>query len=247
MSVRQNRGMVALIGTAAALALLLFLMPALGPLFAWGFPDVEPPIYRFASFPRLFLTHLTIVAASSLASIAAALLLGVFVTRPAGREFRALLGALAAIGQSIPPVAVLAIAVPVMGYGLSPTFLALAIYGFLPIVANVIAGIESVPVAVREAAEGMGFSPFQILRSVELPLALPVILAGVRTSVVINIGTATIGSTVGAVTLGTPIISGLVGDKLPYVIEGASVVALFAIAADLGFEQIGRRLRVRAE
>jgi osmoprotectant transport system permease protein len=244
---RRRDGIATLAGATAAFVLLLFLMPALGPLFAWAFPEVEPPIYRFQSFPLLFLSHAEIVAASSLASIAAALVLGIFVTRPAGREFRALLGAVAAIGQSIPPVAVLAIAVPMLGYGFRPTFIALAIYGFLPIVANVIAGIEGVPEAVREAAEGMGLSPLQILRSVELPLALPLILAGIRTSVVINIGTATIGSTVGAVTLGTPIIDGLVGDKLPYVIEGASVVGLFAIVTDLAFERIDRRLRVRAE
>jgi osmoprotectant transport system permease protein len=175
------------------------------------------------------------------------LVLGIFVTRPAGREFRAMLGAVAAIGQSIPPVAVLAIAVPTLGYGAEPTFIALALYGFLPIVANVIAGIEGVPAAVREAAEGMGLSPLQILWRVELPLAAPVILAGVRTSVVINIGTATIGSTVGAVTLGTPIIDGLVSGKLPYVIEGASVVGLFAIVTDMAFERIRARLSTRRE
>ena len=72
------------------------------------------------------------------------------------------------------------------------------------------------------------------------------ILAGIRTSVVISIGTATIGSTVGAVTLGTPIIDGLVGDKLPYVIEGAVVVALFAIVADMAFERLDRFLRRHA-
>ncbi len=238
-------GAATLAAAIGLLLLLLFLMPALAPVFAWLSPDVDPPVYRAASFPRLFVSHAEIVAASSLASIATALAAGVFVTRPAGRDFRALLGAVAAIGQSIPPVAVLAVAVPILGYGLWPTFIALAIYGFLPIVANVIAGIEGVPAAVREAADGMGLSRLQILRSVELPLALPVILAGVRTSVVINIGTATIGSTVGAVTLGTPIIGGLVGDKLPYVIEGASLVALFAIVTDMGFERLDRRLRAR--
>jgi len=238
-------GAATLAAAIGLLLLLLFLMPALAPVLAWLSPDVDPPVYRAASFPRLFVSHAEIVAASSLASIATALAAGVFVTRPAGRDFRALLGAVAAIGQSIPPVAVLAVAVPILGYGLWPTFIALAIYGFLPIVANVIAGIEGVPAAVREAADGMGLSRLQILRSVELPLALPVILAGVRTSVVINIGTATIGSTVGAVTLGTPIIGGLVGDKLPYVIEGASLVALFAIVTDMGFERLDRRLRAR--
>ncbi len=103
------------------------------------------------------------------------------------------------------------------------------------------------PAPVREAAQGMGLSPLQVLRAVELPLAAPVILAGIRVSVVINIGTATIGSTVGAVTLGTPIIDGLVGDKLPYVIEGAAVVALFAVLADMAFERIGRRLGSQRE
>ncbi len=230
---------------AAALALLTTFMPALAPLIHRAFPEVEPPVYGFASFASLLLSHAEIVAAASLASIAAALAAGVFVTRPAGRDFRPIVGAIATIGQTFPPVAVLAVAVPVLGYGDLPTFLALAIYGFLPIVANVVAGIEGVSESVREAALGMGYSPLRLLVEVELPLAAPVILAGVRVSVVIAIGTATIGSTVGAVTLGTPIIDGLVGDKLPYVIEGASLVALLAIATDMAFDLIDRALRPR--
>ena len=152
--------------------------------------------------------------------------LAVFVTRPAGpRVPHAIVDALATIGQTFPPVAVLAIAVPMVGFGAAPTILALFLYGLLPIVENAIAGLEGVPAAVREAAHGMGLSPRQILREVELPLAAPVILAGIRVSVTIAIGTATIGSTVGALTLGTPIFDGLVADKLPYVIEGAVLVA----------------------
>jgi osmoprotectant transport system permease protein len=232
-------------GVAGALALLTAFMPALAPLIHRAFPEVEPPVYGFASFASLLLSHAEIVAAASLASIAAALAAGVFVTRPAGRDFRPIVGAVATIGQTFPPVAVLAVAVPVLGYGDLPTFLALAIYGFLPIVANVVAGIEGVPASVREAAVGMGYSPLRLLVEVELPLAAPVILAGVRVSVVIAIGTATIGSTVGAVTLGTPIIDGLVSDKLPYVIEGAALVALLAIATDMAFDLIDRALRPR--
>ena len=83
----------------------------------------------------------------------------------------------------------------------------------------------------------------QVLRQVELPLAAPVIIAGIRTSVIISIGTATIGSTVGAVTLGMPIISGLVGEKAPYVVQGAIVVGLFAVLTDMGFERLERRFR----
>ena len=234
---------MALLALALALALVTVFMPAAAPLFRHFWPDVTPPVYGFASFPALLLSHAEIVAAASAAAAAAALVLGISVTRPWGRDFRPILGSLATIGQTFPPVAVLAIAVPALGYGDLPTFVALALYGFLPIVANVIAGLEGVPPAVREAALGMGLSSWQILVRVELPLAAPVILAGIRTSVVIAIGTATIGSTVGAVTLGTPIIDGLVGDKLPYVIEGAVVVALFAIAADMLFERLDRFFR----
>jgi osmoprotectant transport system permease protein len=100
-----------------------------------------------------------------------------------------------------------------------------------------------VPSGVREAAEGMGLSAGQRLCQVELPLAAPVILAGIRTSVTIGIGTATIGSTVGALTLGTPIFDGLVTNKLPLVLEGAVLVALFAILTDLLFARLERQLR----
>jgi len=222
------------------LAGLILLMPALGPLFAAAFPAIHPPIYDSDSFLDLFLAHAEIVLASSLAAIAIAVPAGIFVTRPAGRDFRGAVDAVATIGQTFPPVALLAIAVPIMGYGALPTFLALTIYGLLPILANTVAGLEATSPAIREAAQGMGLSPLQILMRIELPLAAPILLAGIRTSVIINIGTATIGSTVGAVTLGTPIIDGLVADKLPYIIEGGLIVGLFAIVTDMGFERLTR-------
>jgi osmoprotectant transport system permease protein len=234
-----------LLWSVIAFALLVMLMPATRPLFAWGFPEIHPPVFAIASFATLLLSHALIVAESSLASIVIGIGLGIAVTRPAGREFRPMLAAIATIGQSFPPVAVLALAVPAVGYGPLPTLIALMIYGLLPIIANTIAGLASVPAAVRDAAEGMGFTPFQVLRRVELPLAAQIILAGVRISVIINIGTAAIGSTVGALTLGTPIIDGLVSGKLPYVLQGGTIVALFAILTDRGFERLDRWLSRR--
>jgi osmoprotectant transport system permease protein len=151
--------------------------------------------------------------------------------------------ALATAGQTFPPAAVLALAVPVLGFGPRPTVVALFLYGILPILGNAIAGLEGVPGAAREAAEGMGLSPWQCLRDVDLPLAAPVILAGVRVSVTIAIGTATIGSTVGALTLGTPIFDGLSGNKLPFVIQGAVLVALFAIVTDMVFARLEQWLQ----
>jgi osmoprotectant transport system permease protein len=234
-----------LLWIGALFAALLSDMPALRPLFHWAFPAARPAIYDRDSFAALFLSHLAIVAAAGGAASAVGIALAVFVTRPCGRDFRALVDRLAAVGQAFPPVVVLALTVPAVGFGAEPTVIALFLYGVLPILANALAGLEGVPQAVREAAAGMGLSPFQILRQVELPLAAPAILAGVRTAVTVAIGTATIGSTVGAVTLGTPIFDGLAANKLPFVIEGAVLVALFAIVTDLLFAALEARLRRR--
>jgi osmoprotectant transport system permease protein len=222
---------------------LLFGMPSLAPVFHWVFPLVTPPVFTRGSFFELFLSHLGLVAAASLAATGLGVGLAVFVTREAGRDFRPIVNALATVGQTFPPAAVLALAVPALGFGPRPTIVALFLYGLLPVIENAIAGLDGIPAALREAALGMGLSPWQILRDVELPLALPAILAGVRVSVTIAIGTATIGSTVGALTLGTPIFDGLAANKLPFVIQGAVLVALFAILTDMGFARLQRRLQ----
>src|SRR5205823_2699160 len=207
-------------------------------------PGVTPPVFERGSFFALWLSHAGLVLVAGGAATIFGIALAVFVTRPAGRDFRALVSTLAAVGQTFPPAAVLALAVPALGFGPRPTIVALFLYGLLPIVENAVAGLDGVPPAVRDAADGMGLSPWQRLRGVELPLALPAILAGIRVSVTIAIGTATIGSTVGALTLGTPIFDGLAANKLPFVIEGAVLVALFAILTDMGFARLERALRV---
>ena len=227
-------------------AALLLGMPRLAPAFHWAFPQVVPPVFDRGSFFSLWLSHAGLVLAASGMATVIGVGLAIFVTRPGGRDFRPIVSALATIGQTFPPAAVLALAVPAIGFGPRPTLVALFLYGLLPIVENAIAGLEGVPTAVRDAAEGMGLSAWQRLREVEMPLAMPAILAGVRVSVTIAIGTATIGSTVGALTLGTPIFDGLAGNKLPYVIQGAILVALFAILVDMVFARLQRRLHAGA-
>jgi osmoprotectant transport system permease protein len=227
-------------------AALVLRIDALRPALHWAFPAVEPVVYQRSSFLALFLSHLGLVTTASAAAVFVGLSLAVFVTRPAGEDFRAIVDALATVGQTFPPAAVLAIAVPAVGFGARPTVIALFLYGLLPVIANGIAGLEGVPKGVREAAEGLGLSQWQLFRDVELPLAAPVMLAGIRVSVTIAIGTATIGSTVGALTLGTPIFSGLVANKLPFVLEGAVLVALFAILTDMLFARAQSWLQRRA-
>ena len=224
----------------AALLALAWGMPLLKPVFAAAFPALDRPLYAQDSFAALLGAHLGLVALSSAVAVAVGLAAGIGVTRSAGRDFRPLVEALVAIGQTVPPVAVLAIAAPLIGFGSAPALIALALYGVLPVLRSAIAGIEAVPAAVLDAAAGCGMTAWQQLLKIELPLAAPVLLAGVRTSVAINIGTAAIASTVGAKTLGSPIIVGLSGFNTAYVIQGALLLGLLALVVDGVFERIGR-------
>lgn len=226
---------------------LLVALPHSGALFSAWFPELPRPVYQQESFLTLTLAHFWLVGISSVTAVIIGVGAGIAVTRPAGLEFRSLVETIAAVGQTFPPVAVLAIAVPVMGFGRDPAIIALILYGILPILQGTLAGLSAVPTGVISVAEGMGMSAWQRLMKVELPLAAPVILAGVRTSVIINIGTAAIASTVGANTLGTPIIIGLSGFNTAYVIQGALLVALAAIIVDRGFERLARAMTKHAE
>lgn len=231
-----------------ALAVLVLGMPALKPLFAALYPTLDRPLYEAETFLTLTLDHMALVGLSSLLAVAGGGLAGIAVTRPRGAEFRGLLEAVATMGQTFPPVAVLALAVPSIGFGPLPALIALSLYALLPVVRNTIAGLEGVPDAVRESARGLGMGPWETLLRVELPLAAPVILAGVRTAVIVNTGTAAIASTVGAKTLGLPIIVGLNGSNQAYVIQGALIVGALALVLDAGFERLAAwTTRWRAE
>lgn len=221
---------------------LLVALPHSQAIFASLFPELPRPVYQQESFVALALAHFWLVGISSLFAVAIGVGAGIAVTRPQGAEFRPLVETIAAVGQTFPPVAVLAIAVPVMGFGEQPAIIALILYGVLPVLQATLAGLGAIPASVREIASGMGMNRWQQLRKVELPLAAPVILAGIRTSVIVNIGTATIASTVGASTLGTPIIIGLSGFNTAYVIQGALLVALAAIVVDRLFERLVQHL-----
>ena len=223
------------LGTLLALA---WGMPALKPLFAAAFPVLDRPLYEQDSFAALLGAHLLLVAGSSTLAALLGVAAGIWVTRPAGREFRPLVETCVAIGQTVPPVAVLALAVPLIGFGPEPALVALTLYSLLPILRGTIAGIESVPTSVQDAATGMGLGPWQRLRLAELPLAAPVLLAGLRSAVVINIGTAAVASSVGARSLGSPIIIGLSGFNTAYVLQGALVLGALAVSADLVFDRL---------
>jgi osmoprotectant transport system permease protein len=231
---------------AFVLVALVLALPHLHAPMHCLFPQIERPVYERATFVELVLSHLGLVLASSAAAAIVGVAAGIFATRQSGEEFEPLINAVAAIGQTFPPVAVLAISVPLLGYGGPPTLLALAVYAALPITESTIAGLNAVSRDVKDAAEGLGFSRLRRLADVELPLAFPIILNGIRIAVIINIGTATIGSTIGALTLGSPIIEGLSASNPAYVLEGALVVALLAVLVDRLFEDVVHWARRRS-
>ncbi len=229
----------------AALGLLLgFLLtpqsfaPVFAPLTHYG----APPIYDQGNLLLLALAQLGTVCCAAAASTVVAVGLGILVTRPVGAQFLPLSRTLVNIGQTFPPVAVLAVAVPLVGFGEKPTLIALFAYGLLPIFENTIAGLRSCPPGVLEAASGMGMSARERLRSVELPLAMPLILEGVRLSLVINVGTATIGSTVAAKGLGEVIIAGLLSSNTAFVLQGGLVTGLMAVLLYDGLAALERRV-----
>lgn len=204
-----------------------------------------PAIYNQGSLLDITLNHLTIVGIATLASTLIAVGLAILVTRPFGAEFLPLSRAIANIGQTFPPVAVLALAVPILGFGTAPTLVALFLYGLLPIFENALTGLTTLPPSVTEAARGVGMTGRQRLLGVELPLAMPVILAGIRLSVVISIATATIGSTVAAKTLGEVIIAGLLSNNLAFVAQGGLIVGIIAVLVYDALSLIEKQLMAR--
>jgi osmoprotectant transport system permease protein len=216
----------------AAIALLSAFLLApqrFGPLFEPLTQYGAPPIYDQGNLLLLALAQLGTVLCATAASTVGAVALGILVSRPSGAQFLPLSRTLVNIGQTFPPVAVLAVTVPLVGFGEKPTLIALFAYGLLPIFENTLTGLRTCPAAVLEAAHGMGMSARQRLLGVELPLALPLILEGIRLSLVISVGTATIGSTVAAKGLGEVIIAGLLSNNTAFILQGGLVTGLMAI------------------
>ena len=230
----------------AVLVLFLVQPHLFEPVFRPLVSDGAPVIYDRANLMTLTLQHLGLVALATLSSTLVAVAMAIFVTRRQGAEFLPLSRSLVNIGQTFPPVAVLALAVPIFGFGDKPTLIALFLYGLLPIFENTLTGLTTLPAPVVEAARGMGMTGMQRLIKVEMPLAMPVILAGIRLSAVIGLATATIGSTVAASTLGEVIIAGLISNNLAFVLQGGLVVAALAILIFDGFQAVERYIMKQA-
>ncbi len=197
--------------------------------------------------------HILMVGLGELIAIAVGIPLGIIVTRPKFKALSPIIIGGANIGQTLPSMAVVAIIAVVMGqFGFYPAVIALFIYGLLPIIRNSYAGINNIDPSIVESAKGMGMSRRQILRKIELPLARPVIMAGIRTSTVINVGTAALAALIAAGGMGMIILAGLLNNIPLLVLQGAAPTAALAVTLDVILEGIEslitpRGLRMRKE
>ncbi|MGI9951019.1 ABC transporter permease [Moorellaceae bacterium AZ2] len=180
----------------------------------------------------LAVQHVSMVVISSLLATATALPLGILISRPRLRLLGLVLENLVNIGQTIPSIAVIALSFTVLGLGFNTALFALWLYSLLPILRNTYAGIMSVPEGVREAAVGMGMRPWRVLLRIELPLAFPIIMAGIRTAVVVNVGTATLATFIGAGGFGHLIVTGIMVRRLQLLLTGCILSALLAMLCD---------------
>ncbi len=202
----------------------------------------RPPVResRLDAVVRRGARHLQLTLIALALGILVAVPLGVLIyrTRALARPVLYLAGLL----QTIPSIALLAFMIPVLGIGFRPAIVALFLYALLPILRNTTAALLAIDPNLKRVARGIGLTAWQRLRHVEIPLAAPLILAGIKTAAVINIGTATLAAFIGAGGLGEPIVTGLALNDTSLILEGAIPAALLAILTELLFDLLENRI-----
>jgi osmoprotectant transport system permease protein len=209
---------------------------------------LETVSFIIANLPQIWqrtVEHVMLVGAAISIAIVTGVTLGIVITQNKALADRVLY--VAAVIMTIPSIALFGLLIPVLsligqGIGYLPALIALILYSQLPIIRNTYTAIMNVDPALREAARGMGMTTLQRLRTVELPIALPVIINGVRNAVVLNIAIAAIATYIGAGGLGTFISRGISQTDVRQLITGALAVSILAIAADFGLLGLQRRL-----
>lgn len=190
---------------------------------------------------RLAGRHVELVAISLIAAVLIAVPVGLLLER-ASRQAEGVIRAVGVL-QTLPGIALLAFMIPLLGIGVIPALVALVLYSLYPIVRNTYTGVRDADPAAVSAARALGMTDRQILRNVRLPLATPVIMAGIRTAAVIDVGTATLAAFIGAGGLGEPIVAGLALSDTRMILSGAIPAALLAIGVDAGLALVERLTR----
>lgn len=195
---------------------------------------------RRGTIASLAIRHVFLVGVSLLAAIALAVPLGLLLERKRQSAESVIRGA--GLLQTVPSIALLAFMIPLLGIGVWPALVALFLYSIYPILRNTFTGVREADPSAVAAGTALGMTPRQVLLYVRLPLAAPVVMAGIRTAAVINVGTATLAAFIGAGGLGDPIVAGLALSNTPMILSGALPAALLALIVDGTLAAVERRL-----
>lgn len=204
--------------------------------------DIEKRQLAWDAIGRLTWQHIELTFVSAIAVLVTAVPTGIVLTRPRYRKLAPPVAAFANAGQAAPVIGVIVLLAIWIGFGFWTAVLSLGIYAFLPVLRNTIVGLQQVDRSLVEAARGMGLSQMAVLRRVELPLAIPVIMAGVRVSLVLLVGTASFGTFINAGGLGAFITTGITLWRFPITVSGGILIALLALV----FDWLGRILETAA-
>ncbi|MBB2961589.1 ABC transporter permease [Methylobacterium sp. R2-1] len=211
------------------LALAAASHPTIAALVGSGAASRPLPVSRLA---ELALHHLTLAAAGLAVVSILGVGLGLFATRTRFASFRGSIDTVVAFAQAVPPVVVVALALPVLGFGGPPTLLALLAYGIMPTLRGTVGALDSVSNEARESAQAIGLTPGQILAYVELPLAAKGLVETLRTALILAVSVTAVGALAGASTLGTPIVAGLQNQNIAAMLQGALATAALAFLGD---------------
>lgn len=212
-----------------------FLLLVAAVALVWIYGDLDATAQRIVNWPRMqrrIVEHINLTFWSTVVVVAVAIPLGIFITRPAFKKFAPPILGVANAGQAAPAFGLLVLFAGLFGIGTRTAIYALVVVALLPVLRNTMVGLQQVDQSIIEAGRGMGLSKRQALTRIELPLAVPIILAGIRTALVINVGTATIAGLIGAGGIGEGIISALQLRRDNAAFITAAMVAALALLID---------------
>jgi osmoprotectant transport system permease protein len=229
--------------------LLLAGMGLVVVIYSVRLPSRSLPV-EFLTYERVLSAlrrHLELVAVSSIGAILVSFPLGALLTRFRSDRAESVIVKILSVAQTVPSIAILGLSMGVLGLGFNTAVVALWLHALLPILHNTISGIRSVDRKIIEAAQGMGMRSNRVFLKIELPLSASVIMAGVRTAVVYNVGSAALATLVGAGGLGDLIVTGLSLNHMPVLITGSVLTALLAVVLDSLLGEVQFRLNPRGQ
>ncbi|WP_144857112.1 ABC transporter permease [Marihabitans asiaticum] len=194
--------------------------------------DIESRQLAWGTILDLTREHIVLTLVTTAIVLVTAVPLGILLTRPAFRRLSTPVVGFANAGQAAPVIGIIVLLAMWIGFGFRAAVISLGLYAFLPVLRNTIVGLQQVDPTLVEAARGMGMSGFDVLRRVELPLAIPIIMAGVRTALVLVVGTASFATFINAGGLGALIVTGITLFRNSVLISGALIIAVLALLID---------------